>query len=287
MRDLSAKLGERYLLDEDNAYQTAGFAEVYDAVYAGRDDALFWTAIGSAAPDGRILELGCGTGRVLLPLARAGYEVTGVDLSGSMLDVCRAKLEREPPAVRGRVRLLASDMTSFELGQRFGAVTIPFASFQHLLAVEQQLACLERCRAHLLPHGVLVIDLPNPAPAPPSAVPEPPDAGATPVEVVEWTESRWIRWWATVSESRSAEQIHAFEVTYEVLGADGSVRRLEETLLLRYVFRYELEHLLVRAGFGVVAIYGDYDQSPFGDDSPAMIVVAELAKDAGMEEPCS
>ena len=158
-------------MDEHDAYEAAGFAEVYDAIYAGRDDASFWAAIASAARDGHVLELGCGTGRVLLPLARDGYAVTGLDLSESMLDVCRAKLRLEPPAVRERVRLLAADMTSFELGRRFGAITIPFASFQHLLTVEQQLACLERCRAHLLPHGVLVIDLPNPAPAPPSAVP--------------------------------------------------------------------------------------------------------------------
>ncbi len=274
-------------MDEHDAYEATGFAEVYDAIYAGRDDAPFWAAIASAARDGHVLELGCGTGRVLLPLARDGYAVTGVDLSESMLDVCRAKLRLEPPAVRERVRLLAADMTSFELGQRFGAITIPFASFQHLRTVEQQLACLERCRAHLLPHGALVIDLPNPAPAPPSAAPQQPDAGATPVEVVDWTEGRRIRWWAEVTESRRSEQIHAFRVTYEVVDADGSVRRLEETLLLRYVFRYELEHLLVRAGLRVVALYGDYDQSPYGDESPAMIVVAEPADGAGGEAACS
>ena len=71
------------------------------------------------------------------------------------------------------------------------------------------------------------------------------------------------------------EQIYAFEVSYEVVGATGAVERLSETLELRYVFRYELEHLLVRAGFRVVDIYGDYDCSPYGDESPAMIFVAE------------
>ena len=76
-------------------------------------------------------------------------------------------------------------------------------------------------------------------------------------------------------------------MTYEVVGADGSARRLEETLLLRYVFRYELEHLLVRAGLRVVALYGDYDRSPYGDETPAMIVVAEPADGAGGEAPCS
>ena len=66
-------------------------------------------------------------------------------------------------------------------------------------------------------------------------------------------------------------------MTYEILAADGAVRRLTETITLRYVFRYELEHLLVRAGFRVAALYGDYDRSPFADGSPAMIAVAEPA----------
>ena len=85
-----------------------------------------------------------------------------------MLERCRAKLRAEPPEVRDRVRLLVADMTSFDLGRRFALIICPFAGFQHLRTVEQQLACLERCRAHLLPHGRLVLDLPNPDPAPPS-----------------------------------------------------------------------------------------------------------------------
>ena len=275
-------------MDDQTAYQTAGFAEVYDAIYAGREDAGFWQVMAAATAARPILELGCGTGRVLLPLARTGHDVTGIDLSTRMLDVCRDKLRLEPAAVRERVRLLAADMTSFDLGRRFALVTVPFASFQHLLTVEQQLACLERCRAHLLPHGSLVLDLPNPDPAPLSAVREEPAVGEATAEVVEWTDGRRIRWWATVSESRRSEQVYAFAVVYEVVAADGAVQRLEETLLLRYVFRYELEHLLVRAGFRVVAIFGDYDCSPFGDESPAMIVVAEPTDDgAGDEEQCA
>ena len=97
-------------------------------------------------------------------------------------------------------------MTSFELESRFGAITIPFASFQHLLTVEEQLACLERCRAHLSPPGRLVIDLPNPEPAPLSAVHEQADAGVAPVELVDWTEGRQIRWWASMSDSRRSSR---------------------------------------------------------------------------------
>jgi SAM-dependent methyltransferase len=262
-------------MDDSISFQSAELAAIYDAIYADRDDAGFWQAMAAAAGGGLILELGCGTGRVLLPLARASFEITGLDLSAPMLERCRAKLQAEPPEVRGRVRLLQADMTSFDLGRRFAAILCPFAAFQQLRTVEQQLACLDRCRTHLLPHGRLVLDLPNPDPAPPSYALDERGDGEDTAELVEWTEGRRIRWWMTVIDYERSQQCNECEVTYEISEADGVTRRITETILLRYVFRYELEHLLMRAGFRVVALYGDYDRSPFADESPAMIVVAE------------
>ena len=121
-----------------------------------------------------------------------------------------------------------------------------------------------------------MLDLPNPDPAPPSHArsDEPTDGEAT-AQLVDWTDGRRIRWWMTVIDYQRSLQCTECEVTYEIVAADGTTRRLSETFPLRYVFRYELEHLLVRAGFRVVALYGDYDRSPFADGSPAMIAVAE------------
>jgi len=79
----------------------------------------------------------------------------------------------------------------------------------------------------------------------------------------------------TVTGYDRLQQCNECELTYEIVEADGETRRITEKIVLRYVFRYELEHLLVRAGFRVVTLYGDYDRSPFADGSPAMIVVAE------------
>jgi SAM-dependent methyltransferase len=252
-------------------------AAVYDAIYAARDDVGFWRTMAAVAGGGPLLELGCGTGRVLLPLARDGHEVTGIDLSSPMLDRCRAKLDEEPAEVRDRVRLVEADMTAFDLGRRFAMITCPFAGFQQLLAVEEQLACLERCRAHLLPGGRLVLDLPNPDPAPPSHARQGVSDGEGTAQVVDWANGGRIRWWMTVTAYARTLQVNECEVTYEIVEADGTRRRLSETISLRYTFRYELEHLLVRAGFRTVALLGDYDCSPFGDESPAMIAVAEPA----------
>ena len=95
-----------------DAYNSSELAEIYDVVYADRDDHAFWAAV--APGGGAILELACGTGRVLLPLARAGHEIVGLDLSAQMLERCRAHLADEPAAVRDRVRLVQADMTSFD-----------------------------------------------------------------------------------------------------------------------------------------------------------------------------
>lgn len=262
-------------MDDHIAFDSAELAALYDAVYAGRDDAGFWREMAAASGGGPVLELGCGTGRVLLPLARAGVEITGLDFSTRMLERCRAKLAPEPAAVRDRARLVAADMTSFDLGGDFAAVICPFGGFQQLRTVEQQLACLERCRAHLRPRGRLVLDLPNPDPAPAAYAGDVALDGEAAAVLVDWGGGRRIRWWMTVVGYDRAQQWSECEVTYEVIEADGATRRVTETISLRYIFRYELEHLLVRAGFRVVALYGDYDRSPFADGSPAMIAVAE------------
>ena len=254
-----------------DAYNSAELAAIYDAVYADRDDHAFWTAL---APDeGAMLELACGSGRVLLPLARQGHEIVGLDLSAQMLARCRAALADEPIEVRRRVRLVQADMTSFDLGGRFALITSPFRGFQHLTTVQQQLACLGRCHAHLKADGRLILDLFNPDP---SLLYEHPGSGGEEIaETVSWSGGRTIRWWGRVTGFHRARQFNQCEMTYEITEPDGTTRQVTERFPMRYLFRHEVEHLLARSGFRVVTLYGDYDRSPYGDDSPELIVVAE------------
>jgi SAM-dependent methyltransferase len=267
-------------LDDYSAYQSAELAELYDAVYADSGDGVFWEAMAATAKSGPLLELGCGTGRVLLPLARAGHEVTGIDLAAHMLQRCRDELSREPLAVRDRVTLLEADMTAFDLGRRFEHIYCAFGTFHHLRTVEQQLGCLGRCREHLLPGGRLVLDLINPDPAIPAPAPadieaEAPTDDGTSTGPVDWTAGRRVHGWVTVVGTDRSLQCNDCEVIYEITEQDGSTRRVSETFPMRFIFRYELEHLLARCGFSIVSLYGDYDRSAFADESPGMIVVAE------------
>jgi SAM-dependent methyltransferase len=265
-------------MENYSAYRSAELAALYDAVYANSADIAFWQVMATAGRDG-LLELGCGTGRVVLPLARAGHHVTGLDLAAPMLEHCRALLQTESPEVRDRVTVLEADMTSFDLDRRFAQIICAFGTFHHLRTVEQQLACLARCRQHLLPHGTLILDLINPDPAPATADGDVPVLGETAANIVEWTDGRRIRSWATMLDYQRSLQCNDCEVTYEIIETDGTTRRLTETFPMRLLYRYELEHLLARCGFRIVALYGDYDRSAFSDESLGLIVVAELTEE--------
>ena len=126
-------------------------ADLYeqDPLHRGRPDVGFFVeeARTSGSP---VLDIGCGTGRVLIPTARAGLEVVGLDLSPRMLAVCRERLLGEPDEVRTRAHVIEADMRRFDLGQRFRLAMIPFRSFQYLLTIEDQLTCLEEIRRHLV-----------------------------------------------------------------------------------------------------------------------------------------
>jgi SAM-dependent methyltransferase len=139
-------------------------ADLYDYVgaYRTRPDVGFFVDLAREA-GGPVLELGCGTGRVLIPTSHAGIDVTGLDLSPQMLAVCRRKLQDESDAVRSRVHLIQGDMRRFDLSRQFRLVTIPFRPFQHLIEVEDQLACLDCIRRHLDDDGKLVVDVFNPS----------------------------------------------------------------------------------------------------------------------------
>ena len=139
------------------------WAELYDAVYADvRDDVPYYveTARRSGGP---VLELGCGTGRVTVPIAASGVEITGLDVSPAML-----KLAEESAAGSskdGTLSLVEADMKEFDLGRQFSLVIAPFRSFQNLLSVPDQISALASVKRHLAPGGALAFDIFLPEPS--------------------------------------------------------------------------------------------------------------------------
>jgi len=253
-------------------------AEYYDHVplYANRADVGFYVDAAREAK-GKILELGCGTGRILIPTAVAGSNAVGLDFSEAMLAKCREKLKRQPAELRQRVRLVQGNMADFELDEKFRLVTIPFRGFQHLLRVEEQLSCLRAAQRHLESGGRLVFDMFHVLP---EAMHDP-----------EWTreredtpemqlpDGRRFRRTHRVTAFHRAEQYNEVEFAIYVTHPDGRTERLTDTFPFRYFFRYEVEHLLARTGFRLASLYGNFDRSAFANDSPEMIFVAEKASE--------
>ena len=136
-------------------------AKYYDGAYAAmRDlvDAPFYVDLAKAS-GGPILEIGCGTGRVLLPIAREGIEIHGVDNSAPMLNTLKENLAQENPTVRNLVTLYQGDMREFRLGRKFALVIIPFRPMQHMFTVADQVSALKSSAASLAEAGTLAFDV--------------------------------------------------------------------------------------------------------------------------------
>lgn len=109
-----------------------------------------------------VLELGCGTGRLLIPLVRDGLRVTGVDAAPTMLARCRERLDHLPEVVRKRATLVDGDFRALSLGRRFPLIVAPFNAMQHLYTRADLERFLDVVRAHLAPGGVFAFDVLNP-----------------------------------------------------------------------------------------------------------------------------
>ena len=241
-------------------------ARYYDAAYGQvatlGPDAEFYRSLAREAA-GPVLELGCGTGRALLPIAADGFPCTGLDASQEMLS---ALLAKSPPET---LRLVRSPMQEFDLGgDRFALIFSAFRAFQHLYNVEDQLACLACVRRHLAPGGVFAFDVFNPRLSR-MGVDEEPEAEDLRFRLEGDTVVRYV----SVTRDRARQRIHV-RMRYE-RSRDGRVLADEVVEFdMRYFFRYELEHLLRRAGFEELTLYGDFDQSPVTDGCPAFVWVA-------------
>ena len=249
-------------------------AELYDLVpgYINRPDREFYLEYCRSAA-GKILELGCGTGRILIPAAEAGCNMTGLDKSEHMLAQCRKKLGQKSEDVRDRVRLIQGDMTDFALEELFELVIIPFRAFQHLISLDDQMSCLEKIHAHLAEKGKLIIDFFQ---VDPNRINNPAfSEEMKDFDQYELPDGRRLRRNHRVANFHPSEQYNDVELIYYLTGREGKTERIVHAFPFRYFFRYELEHLFARCHFKVINLYGDFDKSPLIDESNEMIFITE------------
>ena len=243
------------------------YAGFYDLDYQDFDDDLHMVQQFALRCGSPVLELGCGTGRLLLPLARQGFQVTGVDLSAGMLEVAARKARTE--GLADRIVLLQQDMRELALEARFGFAFAAINSFLHMMTVEDQLAALDSVYQHLIPGGLLLVDMFNPDPE------RLLDArGQVVLEKVMAdpdTGQPLLKFQSQVVDLET--QIMHTTLMWDRMDAEGVAQRSLFPFSLRYIFPGELGLLFRQSGFVLEALYGSYDLDEFAANSDKMIAV--------------
>jgi len=227
------------------------------------EDIPFWLELAALAGD-PLLELGCGTGRVLLPLAQAGYHTIGLDHNLSMLKFLKARIEYQ---IEPAPMLIASDISRFNLAAHFPLVILPCNTFS-TLSEGQRTACLGCIRRHLKSVGIFAVSVPNPQVlirSPARSAPEFEDEfihphTGNPVQV-------------TSSWRRTKRTFNVIWI-YDHLLPDGTVERLTvETAHQMIPVETYLEEMR-NEGLIVTGVYGDFDRSTYTAESPQLIILA-------------
>ena len=245
------------------------WAGIYDWVFAEKlDDIPFYLeeAVSSGGP---VLELGSGTGRISIPVAQCGIEIVGLESSTEMLKVAEAKSAALEAG--SRPTWVHGDMRDFSLGRKFALIIVPFRGFLSLVSVEEQRSCLSCVRDHLEPGGRLVFDI---------FVPDLDmltDDGSTAFHHMDVLQPEsghnLVIWHQNRFDNHS--QINNARSIIEEVDRDGEViRKLYRDFQIRYIHRFEAQHLLELSGFRVEEMYGDFSRSPFDETSQEMVWVA-------------
>jgi SAM-dependent methyltransferase len=258
----------------------AGFAYYYDLYYSDvtTDNPFYLEIIRQVGVDPHILELACGTGRLLIPLVEAGYRVTGLDLSDEMLERARNKVTALPVQAQARTRLLKGDMryprTVLD-SEKFEIVILGFNTFQHMYDDEDQIACLENARYMLSTQGIFVLAMDNSTPD------EEPANKLTELYGVMHDPERQSTVTLMVSTTDFPHhQIRTRRYMYyeRLPGGNNDFLVCNTTLKLRYFYADELKNLLEKAGFKIVESYGSYYFEEYTAESPRIIYICQKAE---------
>lgn len=272
-RDSSAPLSVEQVGRAGDAGATRHFddAEYYDTAYrTRRNDIRYYTSLAEEI-GGPVLEYGIGTGRIAIPIARAGIDVTGVDLSASMLSSLAAKLRREEPSVRARVRAVRGDMRTVKIRRRFPLIIAPFNAVLHLYQRSDVEKFLARVRSHLSPGGRFVFDF---------SMPRSENLGADPNRRYGAPRFRHPRS-ATLVRYGERFEYDPFRQVLLVnmeFSPEGGMAPWTVPLAQRQYFPQEMEALLHYNGFSDLRWYGDFTDTPPGGESDFVVVSSRVAR---------
>ena len=251
-------------------------AQVYDLDLGDKRDDIPMYLRYAQMQQGPILELACGTGRLLLPLARQGFEVYGLDNSTAMLELAREKIAKEESSLSGKIVLVHGNMQDVSAhlrpaDRKFKLAFIAFNSFLHLLTHVDQQSALSGIRDVLSDDGLLIIDIF--APHHQILGQEDDTQIYQHVRHDEPTGATYVR--SDRVRRNLAEQTQEVDFIYDIIQAGGAKERIVRTVRSRFVFRYEMELTLEAAGYETVALLGGYDGQPYDYYSGIMVFVTK------------
>ncbi|MBN1583075.1 MAG: methyltransferase domain-containing protein [Anaerolineae bacterium] len=281
------------------------FARLYDLEHAQFAADLLLYQNFARRCDGPVLDVGCGSGRVTLPLARAGSDVVGIDSSLAMLDIARARVHEA--GLSDHIQLLRQDVCTLDLENQFALVVFSLNGFLHLLTAQAQRAALHNMARALLPGGILIVDVPNPHTVFTTRQDGKdilrshfslPQGGKAFCFVNARTDLAAQIQHITLTYDQVADEGKSFDPSpdgsalgtpafgtsepnamtpaqgIQDLAAAGLARRTRIDLDVRFVYRDEMVGLIEQAGLQVDAVYGSYDLDPYEAGSHVMLFVA-------------
>jgi SAM-dependent methyltransferase len=259
-------------------------AKYYDEAYATLEDLRdlqFYLGM-ARRTGGPVLELACGTGRVLLPIAHQGLRIDGVDSSPAMLDQLQQKLSREPQHVRELTAISLGDLRSYRSERKYALVIIPFRPLQHMYTVEDQLAALNTAAFHLASGGLLAFDVFYPRFESLLA-----GVGEETLEL-QWTlkndPTTIVRRYLRKESVDKINQNFSAQFTYRTYRDDNLIKEETAPLKMSYYTYPHLRALFLLAGLEIVEEYGSCEKAPLDNDSKEMVFVLQRSSQTREEE---
>ena len=234
---------------------------IYDLENKDLDDLPFYLSMAREV-GGSVLELGCGTGRITIPLAQAGIAITGLDIVPGMLARAQKKAQNLP------VQWIEADIRDFHLGKRFDLIYTTGSVFQHLVERDEQEMMFACVHEHISSTGLFVIDLLYPSRG----------------SLEDSEEQDWYSYeneeGQTVKVTGTDQYDPIRQIKHETAyrrGIDGEGREWvkQARFTLRVIYPQEMEALLHYNGFRITHCYGGWDRSPLTPESQNMIYVCK------------
>ena len=233
-----------------------------------------WYVRKAKAADGPVLELGAGTGRVTLALARGGVAVHALDAHDGMLEVLRRKLADLPADVQRRVTIVAADMRTFELPERFGLVIAPFRAILHNLTDDDLVACFRRVREHLREGAAFAFNVFHPSLEVMARHVGPLEGVWRCLGTFDLPDGGWVVRSEANRFDTVRRRIHSLH-RFEEFSGDGALQRTTmHRLELTYLYPADIRRLLEQAGFKSVSISGGFGGAAFERDTDELVVEA-------------